>query len=151
MKNLKNITALSFCSLLAFTSATVLAGPQVAPFTDNLTINTSNLPTGGVVVSYQPDTTDSINITGPQTVAAGVTNFMVHISSTQWSNGYPAMTFHFPVTGKTCTLTFIDGALVSELDYKDGAPPSCDDFQVGNIVQDGQYAYHLNVSYLNNA
>lgn len=143
--NIMSLAGIGMVTVVA--SATVLASPAVAPFTDNLQINVANLPQGGAYVSYQSDTANRVNINGSTQVNAGNSSFRVHISSNYWSNGYPSMRITLPTTGEVCNLVFVDGALVSSLDFKEGVAPNCGHLKVSAITQDGQYNYHMNVTY----
>ena len=127
--------------------ASVLASPMVAPFTDNLQVNVTNIPQGGLDVTYRSDQANHININGPTHVNADQSDFRVHVSSNDWDNGYPSMQIMLPTTGQTCNLVFIDGALVSSLDFKNGAAPNCGHLKVSSIMSDGQYNYHMKLTY----
>ncbi|PHQ81302.1 MAG: hypothetical protein COB66_02690 [Coxiella sp. (in: Bacteria)] len=149
MKKLNIITLSALgCAAILISATSFATGTQVAPFNDNMQVNISNFPAGGASVAYTNDDTNRVNITGDSsTINPGNSNYMVHISSNYWSNGFPSMILTLPSTGQVCKFTYIDGALVNALDYADHTPPQCSHLTISPITKDGQYTYHMNISY----
>lgn len=138
-------------SMLAANAA--LAKVELAPFTDYLTISTTNFPTYGATVSYHGD--NSISISGTSDIQSGSDSNRISIHSDNYQSGKPSMTLMFPVTGDTCKFVYYDGGWVNSLNFASGEPPACSHLQVSSItkddtrskVNDSTTYYHMNITY----
>ncbi len=120
---------------------------QTSPFTDNMTVYLHDFVGAGQVhIDYQSQ--NDVNISGPIGLDGGVQNFEIHVSSMNgFENGYPTMTVSLPSTGTSCKLQFVDGPW-AYLAYRYGVSPTCAHIKAGEVIGDGQYAYHLDLTYV---
>lgn len=127
------------CAVSIFITTSAFA-TNVSPFTDNIRVNLKGFPVGGVLyINYQND--NGLYITGPTSIGTVLDHYSFTISSQNFEeNGYPSMTIN------SCKLEFVDGPWV-ELGYRTQSPPSCPQWSVGQIQQDGQYQYHIDIAY----
>lgn len=152
MSLLKKIVLSSISvSALALSVATLASAPhhggaaQVAPFTDNLSIQAKGFPAGGAYLNYEDN--NGLHIYGPDAIAAGDSQPMIHIHADVWNSGDPQMAMVFPTTGEKCVFQLHDGAWVAGLDYTQGEPPVCDHLTISSITQTNQYEYTMSVEY----
>ena len=147
MKNTKMLFA-SGCLLALTTSVFATSTPakanmQVSPFTDNININLKDFPQETISVSYQKQ--NDVNINGPRNVLSSAGAFPLQISSNNsFDNGYPSLSIS--ENKASCKITFVDGPW-TDLAYRVGTPPECKNFTVSPVILDGQYQYHIDLTY----
>lgn len=145
MRSLFKLKYLAAVVVCAVASTSVFAA-EVSPFADNISVNLIKFPSQSLSVSYHND--NDVNIIGPQVISTDNGHFPVHISSDNLlQNGFPSMIIALPnIGGETCEFDFVDGPYTS-LVYRTANPPVCGHLVVGQIISDGQYQYHIDVTY----